>query len=63
MEERYLTGYSRGLDGSRMVEVGTEDGKLTECDCSYGDCKFQCQCTIAKEIRELNSDELCRVGS
>ena len=63
MTEHFFSGYCRCLDGSRMVEVVTEDGKLTECDCSYGDCKFQCQCTIAKEIRELNSDELCREGS
>ena len=37
MEERYLTGYCRCLDGSRMVEVLIEDGHVEECDCSYGD--------------------------
>ena len=51
--EHYLTGYCRCLDGSRMVEVVTEDGKVEECDCSYGNCQFQCQCTIAKGIEEL----------
>ena len=56
MTEHFFSGYCRCLDGSRMVEVVTEDGKLTECDCSYGDCKFQCQCTIAKGIEELTSD-------
>ena len=53
MEERYLTGYCRCLDGSRMVEVVVEDGMLDECDCLYGACRFQSQCTIAKEIGEL----------
>ena len=53
MEERYLTGYCRCLDASRIVEVVTEDGKLEECDCSYGNCKFQSQCTIAKDIEAL----------
>ena len=53
MEEHYLTGYCRCLDASRIVEVVTEDGKLAECDCSYGNCKFQSQCTIAQGIEEL----------
>ena len=56
MEERYLTGYCRCLDGSRMVEVLIEDGHVVECDCSYGDCKFQCQCTIAKAIGDLSKN-------
>lgn len=56
MEERYLTGYCRCLDASRIVEVVTEDGRLEECDCSYGSCKFQSQCTIAKAIDELTND-------
>ena len=55
MEERYLTGYCRCLDASRIVEVVTEDGKLAECDCSYGNCKFQSQCTVAQKIEELIS--------
>ena len=53
MEERYLTGYCRCLDASRIVEVVTENGKLDECDCSYGSCKFQSQCTVAEKIEEL----------
>ena len=56
MSERYLTGYCRCLDGSRIVEVVTEEGHVEECDCLYGECKFQSQCTIAKEIGELISD-------
>ena len=56
MEERYLTGYCRCLDNSRIVEVVTENGKLEECDCLYGSCKFQTQCTIAQGIEEIISE-------
>ena len=56
MEEHYLTGYCRQLDGSRMVEVVTEEGRLYECDCCYGTCQFQTQCTIAQGIEELTND-------
>ena len=56
MEERYLTGYCRCLDNSRIVEVVTENGKLEECDCLYGSCKFQTQCTIAQGIEEILSE-------
>ena len=57
MEERYLTGYCRCLDASRIDEVVTEDGNLEECGCSYGNCKFQCQCTIALGIEDLTEAE------
>ena len=53
MEEHYLTGYCRCLDSARVVEVVVENGTLDDCDCSYGDCKFQTQCTIAQGIEEL----------
>ena len=56
MEEHYLTGYCRCLDSARVVEVVTENGKLDECDCCYGNCQFQSQCTIAKGIEELTAD-------
>lgn len=56
MEEHYLTGYCRCLDSARVVEVVTGNGKLDECDCCYGNCKFQSQCTIAKSIEELTSE-------
>ena len=54
--EHYLTGYCRCLDSSRIVEAVVEDGKLDECDCAYGSCKFQCQCTIAKGIEALTEE-------
>lgn len=54
MSEHFVSGYCRVLDSARVVEVVTENGKLEECDCGYGNCKFQCQCTIAKNIEELS---------
>ena len=56
MQEHYLTGYCRCLDSARVVEVVTENGKIDDCDCSYGNCKFQTQCTIAQGIEELLSE-------
>lgn len=53
MEEKFLSGYCRQLDASRMVEVVVQDGELDEVDCCYGNCQFQSQCTIAKGIGEL----------
>ena len=51
-EEKYLSGYCRILDASRIVELILEDGKLAEADCRYGDCPHQAACQIAKEIDE-----------
>ena len=53
--EKYLSGYCRQLDGSRMVEVILEDGKITEIDCCYGSCIHQGNCLIAKEIDSLSN--------
>ena len=53
MTEHYISGYCRCLDSARMVEVVLEDGRLDECDCSYGGCQFQSQCPVAKAIEEL----------
>ena len=51
--EKFISGYCRNIDESRMVCVVTEDGKLTEVDCSYECCPFTGECTIAKSIEEL----------
>ena len=56
MEEHYLTGYCRVLDSARVVELVTEDGTIEDCDCCYGNCKFQSQCTVAKSIEALISE-------
>ncbi|MGN0998586.1 MAG: hypothetical protein ACI4PO_03425 [Faecousia sp.] len=51
--EKFIGGYCRQLDGSRMVEVLLEDGHLTEVDCCYGSCVHQPNCPIAAEIEKL----------
>ena len=51
--EKYISGYCRMLDGSRMVEVILEDAAVTEVDCCYGNCVYQSNCPIAKEIEAL----------
>ena len=51
--EKFISGYCRNIDESRMVCVVTEDGKLTEVDCSYACCPFTADCTVAQSIREL----------
>ena len=52
--EKFLSGYCRQLDASRMVEVILEDGEITEVDCCYGNCLYQPNCPIAKEISKLD---------
>ena len=54
-KESFFSGYCRTIDGSRMVSVVTEDGKLTEADCSYDSCPYTANCTIAKQIEELTN--------
>lgn len=51
--EKFLSGYCRQLDASRMVEVIVEDGEVTEVDCCYGNCIYQSNCVIAQQIDEL----------
>ena len=52
--EKFLSGYCRQLDASRMVEVILEDGKIAEVDCCYGNCLYQSNCPIAKDISKLD---------
>lgn len=52
-QEKFLSGYCRQLDASRMVEVILENGEITEVDCCYGNCVYQSNCPIAKEIEQL----------
>ena len=51
--EKFLSGYCRQLDASRMVEVIVEDGEVTEVDCCYENCPHTANCLIAKSIKEL----------
>ena len=52
-QEVFISGYCRTQDCSRMVCVVTEDGNLTEVDCSYECCPFTTECTVAKNIQEM----------
>lgn len=56
--EKFISGYCRQLDQSRMVTVVTEDGVLSEVDCCYGSCIYQPNCPIAQEIEKLISGEI-----
>lgn len=51
--EKFISGYCRQLDASRMVEVILEKDEITEIDCCYGNCVYQGNCPVAKEIEEL----------
>lgn len=51
--EMFFSGYCRTIDQSRMVTVELEDGKLSAVDCSYENCPYTQNCTIARQIGEL----------
>ena len=51
--EKFISGYCRQLDSSRMVEVILENGEITEVDCCYGSCLYQASCPIARDIDAL----------
>lgn len=46
--EKFITGYCRCLDKSRIVLV--EDGEV---DCEYANCPHKAACEIAKQITDL----------
>lgn len=52
-EEKFLSGYCRQIDQSRMVTVVLENTELTEVDCCYGSCVYEPNCPIARQIRDL----------
>ena len=51
--EKFISGYCRQLDASRMVEVILEDGEITEIDCCYGNGIHQGNCVIAQEVDQV----------
>ena len=55
--EKFISGYCRVLDCSRLVEVIVVDGAVDEVDCCYGSCVYQPNCPIAKQIDELTEIE------
>ncbi len=54
--ERYISGYCRVLDSSRIVEALLVGKALTDVDCQYGSCIYQSNCPIAKELEKLQKD-------
>ncbi len=51
-EEKIICGYCRQLDQSRMVTIEFESGQLTDCDCCYGSCIYEPNCTVAQQIAQ-----------
>ena len=51
--EKFFSGYCRQLDAARTVEVIAEDGEINEVDCCYGNCIYEGNCPIAREIELL----------
>ena len=56
-DEKFITGYCRQLDQSRVVTAVTEDGALTEVDCCYPACVHAPACPIAQELRALETSK------
>lgn len=51
-EERFLTGFCRQIDGTRMValEYEEETKEIEAVDCSYETCVHKAACEIGKAI-------------
>ncbi len=54
-DEKFISGYCRCQDRSRMVTAELEDGVLTDVDCGYGNCIYQPNCPIAQELDRLKN--------
>ena len=50
--EKFVSGYCRCLDQSRMVAAVYANGVLTEADCGFPDCPYAPNCSIAEKLRE-----------
>lgn len=55
--EVFYSGYCRILDSSRRVCAVEEEGRLTDVDCSYFDCPYAPQCTVAAQLRTLSGEK------
>lgn len=51
MEEKFISGYCRQVDGSRMVTLEYTDSEDYDADCCYGSCPYETECTVAQAIR------------
>lgn len=49
-QEKFISGYCRNIDNSRMICVVKENGELLEADCDYPVCPFVQECTISESI-------------
>ena len=56
--ERFISGYCRTIDNSRMVAVETDGTQLLEVDCSFDSCPYTGSCTIANAIEALLGETL-----
>ena len=54
-DEKFISGYCRRIDASRTVTVELENGHITCVDCSYNNCIYQQNCTIARQIDDINA--------
>ena len=50
--EKFLSGYCRAMDQSRMVAVVIVDGEVEEADCAYPNCPYASNCPIAEKIEK-----------
>lgn len=56
-EEFFFSGYCKQLDAGRMVAAVSENGVLTEVDCSFGACPYEAGCPIAKQLQQMTASE------
>lgn len=54
--EKFISGYCRMLDKSRMVDVEEEDGEMF-IDCAYRNCPHAPVCEIGKQITAFLKQE------
>ena len=52
-DEKFFSGYCRMTDSGRTVTAELTDGKLAAADCCFGNCMYQQNCPIGKELSKL----------
>lgn len=52
--EKFISGYCRALDQSRIVEAEVDAGEC-QADCAWPDCPHAPVCLIAEQLKELES--------
>jgi hypothetical protein len=51
-QEYFISGYCRRMDQSRMVTLVTENAAPVQIDCDFGNCPYEQNCPVAREIRD-----------